>query len=184
LLFADFKKVSTYIQNLVLSFSGILLVFLISGNFSILNLIYFSGLSFLGTLMSLAILSALGSFYLISGRIEKALKGDSISSVQEFTMYVIAKASESYDNANEVRLSYSGYKYLNITSFFYSPRTQKEIFEPIIADWQEEYFEALSKKETWKSRWINVRYTYAFLGAMWQKSPLGNLIEFISKLAK
>lgn len=74
--------------------------------------------------------------------------------------------------------------WLKVVTFFFSSRTVKEIFNPITADWQEEYFEALSKKEIWKARWINVRYTYAFLGAMWQKSPLGDLIEFISKLAK
>lgn len=71
-----------------------------------------------------------------------------------------------------------------ITSFVFSVKTQKEVFEPTIADWQEEYFEALFKKEIWKARWINVRYTYAFLGAMWQKSPIGDLIEFVSKIAK
>lgn len=75
-------------------------------------------------------------------------------------------------------------RFAHITNFFFSRRNQKEIFEPIIADWQEEYFEALSKNEIWKARWINVRYTYAFLGAMWQKTPFGDLIEFISKIAK
>ncbi len=73
---------------------------------------------------------------------------------------------------------------LKISDFLFSANTQKEIFEPIVADWQEEYFEALFKKEIWKARWINVRYTYAFLAAMWQKSPIGDLIEFISKIAK
>lgn len=76
------------------------------------------------------------------------------------------------------------YKLFKISEFLYSTKTQREIFEPVIADWQEEYFEALSKEEVWKARWINVRYTYAFLGAMWQKSPFGDLIEFISKIAK
>ena len=71
-----------------------------------------------------------------------------------------------------------------ISYFLFSSKTQKEIFEPILSDWQEEYFEALFKKEIWKARWINVRYTYAFLAAMWAKSPIGDLIEFISKLAK
>lgn len=73
---------------------------------------------------------------------------------------------------------------LKISNFLYCNKTQKEIFEPTVADWQEEHFEALFKKEIWKSRWINVRYTYAFLAAMWQKSPIGDLIEFFSKLAK
>jgi hypothetical protein len=76
------------------------------------------------------------------------------------------------------------YKFLKISNFVFSPNIQKEIFELIVADWQEEYFEALSKKEIWKARWINVRYTYAFIVAMWQKSPIGDLIEFIQKFAK
>ncbi len=73
---------------------------------------------------------------------------------------------------------------LKITAFLYSQQTQKQVFEITFADWQEEYFEALSKKEIWKARWINVRYTYAFLAAMWMKSPIGDLIEFIQKFAK
>jgi hypothetical protein len=83
-----------------------------------------------------------------------------------------------------VFLNHRSSNLLIISGFLYSSKTQKEVFEPIIVDWQEEYFEALFKKEIWKARWINVRYTYAFLAAMWQKSPIGDLIEFISKLAK
>ena len=71
-----------------------------------------------------------------------------------------------------------------ISKFCFSSKNNKEIFEPIVTDWQGEYFEALFKKEVWKARWINLRYTYAFLAAMWQKSPIGDLIEFVSKLAK
>lgn len=83
-----------------------------------------------------------------------------------------------------VFLNHRSSNLLIITGFLYSNKTQREIFESVAADWQEEYFEALFKKEIWKARWINVRYTYAFLVAMWQKSPIGDLIEFISKLAK
>jgi len=86
-------------------------------------------------------------------------------------------------NEKEFLLS-SSTNLLKISDFLFSPKTQKEIFEPIAADWQEEYFEALFKKEIWKVRWINVRYTYAFLAAMWQKSLIGDLIEFICKLVK
>ncbi len=78
----------------------------------------------------------------------------------------------------------SSSKFLSLINFLYSTKTKKEVFEPIVADWQEEYFEALFKKEIWKARWINVRYTYAFLITMLQKSPIGDLIEFISKIAK
>lgn len=70
-----------------------------------------------------------------------------------------------------------------VSNFIYSNKTQKDTFEPIVADWQEEYFEALFKNEIWKARWINVRYTYAFVVAMWQKSPIGDLIEFVRKIA-
>jgi len=75
-------------------------------------------------------------------------------------------------------------RFLQVSKFLCSHKIQIEVFEPIIADWQVEYFEALFKKEIWKARWINVRYTYAFLAAMWQKSPIGDLIEFISKFWK
>ena len=73
---------------------------------------------------------------------------------------------------------------LKITEFLFSAKIQKEIFEPITVDWHEEYFEALFKKEIWKARWMNMRYTYAFFAAMWQKSPIGDLIEFVNKIAK
>lgn len=73
---------------------------------------------------------------------------------------------------------------LKLANFFFSSKNVKEIFEPIISDWQEEYFEALFKKEIWKARWISIRYYYVFLVAMWQKSPIGDLIEFIRKMAK
>ena len=78
----------------------------------------------------------------------------------------------------------SSFNVTHIVHFFYSDKIQKEVFDPIVADWQEEYFEALFKKEIWKARWINVRYTYAFIITMWQKSPMGDLIEFIRKIAK
>ena len=76
------------------------------------------------------------------------------------------------------------YNLLKLTNFLYSAKTQKAVFEQTVGNWQEEYFEALSKKEIWKARWINVRYTYAFLAAMWMKSPIGDLIQFVIKIAK
>lgn len=76
------------------------------------------------------------------------------------------------------------FRLLNLSDFLYSPISQKHIFEPIAFDWQKEHFEALFKQEIWKARWINVSYTYAFIVAMWMKSPIGDLIEFVRKLAK
>jgi len=88
-----------------------------------------------------------------------------------------------YSEKNEI-FSAPGKRLLIVIDFFYSVRNQRDVFNPITSDWQEEYFEALFKKEIWKARWINLRYTYAFLVTMWQKSPIGDLIEFISKIAK
>ncbi|MGC2235977.1 MAG: hypothetical protein WA584_07440 [Pyrinomonadaceae bacterium] len=77
-----------------------------------------------------------------------------------------------------------GFFLLKISQIFFDNKEQKEIFVPTVGDWNEEIFEALSKKDIWRARWINVRYTYAFLAAMWQKSPIGDLIEFVTKIAK
>lgn len=74
---------------------------------------------------------------------------------------------------------------LKMSTFLFSRKNQKEVFDPIIKDWQQELdFERMFNKNIWKIRWINVRYTYAFLLAMWMKSPIGDLIEFIRKFAK
>lgn len=75
-------------------------------------------------------------------------------------------------------------RFSNVTGFRFSAKTQTEVFQPIAADWQEEHFEALFKNEIWKARWINVRYAYAFLAAMWMKSPVCDVIEFVMKVAK
>lgn len=88
-----------------------------------------------------------------------------------------------YNKSRKIN-KYNDLFWLKITEFIYANKSQKEIFLPIMADWQEEYFEALSKKEIWKARWVNVRYTYAFLAAMWMKSPIGDLIQFVIKIAK
>ncbi len=71
-----------------------------------------------------------------------------------------------------------------IPFLFYSPKTKEMVFEPLKSDWQNELLEAKLRNQTWKAIQINVRYTYAFLAAMWQKSPFGDLIEFVSKFAK
>jgi len=74
--------------------------------------------------------------------------------------------------------------FLVITNFLYSHKTQKEVFEPLVAEWQYEYFEDLRNKRFRRAKMTNLRWTYHFLTAMWQKSPIGDLIEFISKFAK
>ena len=71
-----------------------------------------------------------------------------------------------------------------IPNMFYSPKTKQMVFEPLKADWQDELLDAKLRNQTWKAMQINVRYSFAFLAAMWQKSPIGDLIEFVSKFAK
>ena len=71
-----------------------------------------------------------------------------------------------------------------IPNMFYSPKTKRMIFEPLKADWQEELTDAKLRGETWKVLQINIRYSFAFLASMIQKSPIGDLFEFFSKVAR
>lgn len=71
-----------------------------------------------------------------------------------------------------------------IPNMFYSPKTKEMIFEPIKLDWQNELNDAKLKKRTWKATKINVQYSCAFLAALIQKSPIGDVIEFVRKFAK
>jgi hypothetical protein len=59
-----------------------------------------------------------------------------------------------------------GSRLLAIVDFLFSPATIEETFKPTVADWHEEYFEALKQKRFMKARWINVRYTYRFIQTM------------------
>lgn len=68
-----------------------------------------------------------------------------------------------------------GVALLSLVKFFYSPETVEYRFEPIIADWHFEYFNALELKELWKARWISIRYTCRFIAAM----GLSQLLSFI-----
>ena len=72
---------------------------------------------------------------------------------------------------------------LNTVSFFYSPVTLENIFEPLIADWRLEYYEALAAKRTLKAKWICVRYYWAFSKAMGLQKLLSVIhrIIFVAK---
>lgn len=71
-----------------------------------------------------------------------------------------------------------------IPFLFYSQKTKEMVFNPLKLDWENELLDAKLRNQTWKSMRINIRYSYAFLAAMLQKSPIGDLIEFVSKIAK
>jgi hypothetical protein len=84
----------------------------------------------------------------------------------------------------ELKLSQpSRYKLLKLSSFLFSARTCKEVFLTAMADWDEEIFEALKENKDANLFMINVRNTYGFIMAMWQKSPLGDLLEYVRKIA-
>lgn len=75
-------------------------------------------------------------------------------------------------------------KFLKISGRLYSEKTQKEVFEQIAGEWNDEVYKVLEKNKDASLFMTNARNTYFFLKAMWQKSPIGDLIEFISKIAK
>jgi len=59
-----------------------------------------------------------------------------------------------------------GAKLLVLVDFLFSPKTVEQTFKPIIADWRNEYFEALKDKREWKARWISTRYRISFITSM------------------
>jgi hypothetical protein len=75
------------------------------------------------------------------------------------------------------------YKFLRLSETLFSMMTQKEVFEQLIADWDFEIYEVLQKDKDANLFMINVRNTYGFIMAMWQKSPLGDLLEYVRKIA-
>lgn len=76
------------------------------------------------------------------------------------------------------------YKLLKLSELLFSTSTQKEIFLPAMADWDQEIYDALVKDRDAELFIINARNIYGFILAMWRKSPIGDLIEFVVKIAK
>lgn len=71
-----------------------------------------------------------------------------------------------------------------IPNIFYSPKTKEMVFEPLMSDWQSELNDAKLNNRAWDALRINICYSYAFLGTILQKSPIGDFTEFIRKFAK
>jgi hypothetical protein len=77
------------------------------------------------------------------------------------------------------------YKLLKITGLLFSAKTQEEVFERNMADWDFEFYQALNgKSKNFELFMISARNTCAFIISMWQKSPIGDLIEFVFQIAK
>lgn len=59
-----------------------------------------------------------------------------------------------------------GTSLLRIAQCLYSPDIIEKTFEPLIADWRMEYFEALGQGHNLKARCLSARYTYSFVVAI------------------
>ncbi|HEX8247299.1 MAG TPA: hypothetical protein VF599_03865 [Pyrinomonadaceae bacterium] len=71
-----------------------------------------------------------------------------------------------------------------IPFLFYSQKTKETVFNPLKLDWQSELLEAKLRNQTREAIQINIRYSCAYLAALLQKSPLGDLLEYIGKFAR
>lgn len=71
-----------------------------------------------------------------------------------------------------------------IPNLFYSKRTQEMVFDPIRSDWRGERIEAKTHGTIGDGIVVNVRYSFAFIGAMLAKSPIGEAFEFVWKIAR
>lgn len=68
----------------------------------------------------------------------------------------------------------------SLADFFAYEKTTRLILNPIIADMQEEYFQALSVGRLWKARWIRLRGCYAF----WQSWGISGFLKIASVIWK
>ncbi len=71
-----------------------------------------------------------------------------------------------------------------IPFLFYSKKTQEMVFDPIRSDWRDEQLEAKTHGTIMDGVLVNIRYSFAFIGAMLAKSPVGELFEFVGKVAR
>ena len=67
---------------------------------------------------------------------------------------------------------------------FYSKKTQEMVFDPIRSDWRDERIEAKMNGDIMEVVVVNIRYSFAFIGAILAKSPIGELFEFVGKVAR
>lgn len=74
---------------------------------------------------------------------------------------------------------------LRLSGIIFSKRTNDLVFQPLVADYQSEYFEALNRSDCWSARRIRFRYSVAFVCAFARKlgAPVVLLIIDIIKRA-
>lgn len=76
-----------------------------------------------------------------------------------------------------------GTRLLLIADFLYSPKILEQTFNPLVADWRTEYFEALKQGRTKKAQWISIRYCYSFIMTM-SLSKVFSLLKQIRSVSK
>jgi hypothetical protein len=59
-------------------------------------------------------------------------------------------------------ISPPGLRLWHLAEFLCTKKTYASIFYPLLAEFQHEYFDALSTGRTWKARWVRVLYFCAF----------------------
>ena len=93
------------------------------------------------------------------------------------------RQSSRYQDVNSNVQILHRYKLLKITEILFSANTQRDVFLPIMADWDEEIFNNIKTGKNNKFM-ITIRNLYAFLAAIWKKSLLGDLIKLVIKIVK
>jgi hypothetical protein len=72
-----------------------------------------------------------------------------------------------------------GFRLLHFVEFFYSRKAIEEVFKPILADWQFEYYECLKENCLWQARWTTFRWTIRFILAMGLTQAIAFLRDFV-----
>ncbi len=79
----------------------------------------------------------------------------------------VTEAVKAVSSARLVKIkSAPGARLLPLVRLCYSAKSIEKIFEPIYADFCEEYFAALDAGEKWHAGWIRVRYYKNFVQAV------------------
>lgn len=75
-----------------------------------------------------------------------------------------------------------GHRLLKLAEMFYSQKTYKGVFEPLLADWQNEYLEVLAAGRTRKCRLMRLQLAYYFASTVVEHacdSTLGRILRSI-----
>jgi hypothetical protein len=87
-------------------------------------------------------------------------------------------------NTDQYLIKAPGVRLLAIVDFLFRPKTVSLTFEPLIAEWHSEYFEALNQKRKYKARWITFRYRIHFARTFVMALGLSKVFSLFEKLSK